>query len=239
MHFLRLRSLFSATLALTGLACANSTNSSRDLPRSSTAAGSSGTGTSPGAISSGSGATSSSGPSSGNAPLTGGAGNGVMTPAGSSSSGGSQSSDSGQADTGSGTPANGELVPPVDAGQAALSSADLSPEASTLPLQRATPCRYPAEANGFDDASNSGCRPTPTSDLCVVSGDATINVVDGGGVYTCHPNCDSSQFQLVCSTPLGMGAGTRVPVPAASLACAAIGGPEPSNSNSYCCSCAN
>ena len=101
-----------------------------------------------------------------------------------------------------------------------------------------TACGYPPAASAFDDASNSGCRPVPTGTICAVSNGATINPADGGvtgGTATCRPDCMSSQFQLSCSTDLGLG-GT-IPEPAATLGCTPLGGPMPSNSIDYCCPC--
>jgi hypothetical protein len=101
-------------------------------------------------------------------------------------------------------------------------------------------CVYPAGANTFIDASSSGCRPSPTGQLCGVSSDSTV-MPDGsvsGGTETCSPLCAPGSYQLTCTSGPVVADSPPIPSPDSSLGCTILGLPTPSNQLLYCCRCA-
>jgi hypothetical protein len=98
-------------------------------------------------------------------------------------------------------------------------------------------CAYPSGIE-TDAGATDACVAGPPGQSCAVSNGATI-LPDGGvenGTKTCTPQCDSSHYELRCSSSIGSQ--TPLPSPASSLGCTVIAEPTPSNALFYCCPCA-
>lgn len=101
-------------------------------------------------------------------------------------------------------------------------------------------CHWPASADTFSEASNTGCTPRSFFQICEVPSGSALHP-DGsvttppGATAACVNECSPTEFALECLGPAG-GAGT-IPSPAADLHCRAVPIPTAPNSLRYCCQC--